>query len=199
MTCLVCREIFHTKWKHKNLNPKSGGQLIKPWPHAERRNQRKLAFWRIWETIWTNSLMPLWMSTNLALKRLSKRSVGKHYPSERSWICLPLIFLYMFQMFGMSKSVAQRTSETKEVGSSVPLDTTVVQWLWKVLLLLLLPARLVIVLDCWFMFCTALLFRWYTLVDLQLFLIKCWLPLLYKLCHKFCGFHGFIYNVNIFI
>lgn len=131
MTCLVCREIFHTKWKHKNLNPKSPGQLIKPWPHAERRNRRKLAFWRIWETIWMNSLMPLWMSTNLALKRLSKRSVGKHYPSERSWICLQLIFLYMFQMFGMSKSVAQRTSETKEVESSVPLETTVVQWLWK--------------------------------------------------------------------
>ncbi|THU73641.1 hypothetical protein C4D60_Mb04t24990 [Musa balbisiana] len=41
------REIFHTKWKHKNLNPKSHGQLIKPWPHAERRNRRKLAFWRI--------------------------------------------------------------------------------------------------------------------------------------------------------
>ncbi|XP_065031980.1 uncharacterized protein LOC135581845 isoform X1 [Musa acuminata AAA Group] len=31
------------------------------------------------------------------------------------------------KMFGMSKSVAQRTSETKEVESSVPLETTVVQ------------------------------------------------------------------------
>ncbi|RWV81597.1 hypothetical protein BHE74_00037112 [Ensete ventricosum] len=31
------------------------------------------------------------------------------------------------KMFGMSKNVAQRTSETKEAESSVPLETTVAQ------------------------------------------------------------------------
>lgn len=93
-----------------------------------------------------SSSMHLWMNTNLALRRLSKRSFY-FYPFQLHPPCVYLsllvtnclveiqfqLFVFVtdhvveiqFQMFGMSKIVAERSSETKEVVSTLPLQTTV--------------------------------------------------------------------------
>lgn len=74
-----------------------------------------------------------WMNTKLALRRRFKRFVPifnfyAYIADTENLVCFVDLMDdpgYFFQMFGMSKIIAERSSETKEVESSLPLKTTV--------------------------------------------------------------------------
>lgn len=86
-----------------------------------------------------SSCMHLWMNTKLASRRPYRRwfylsnfyatsSIPQAYAFSLPYLFLPVsnwIVQIQFQMFGMSKIVAERSSESKGIESSLPLQTTV--------------------------------------------------------------------------
>lgn len=103
------------------------------WLHVRRKNPRRPPSLKMWKTISMSSFMPLWMIIRPVLRRPFRRLLT----TPVRWIfssffychtrCSSFLLSHVFvQMFGMSRAVAERSTEA-EVESALPIQTSVSQ------------------------------------------------------------------------